>query len=150
MAKDWLMVTNASTASIYEVEARQRIRLIQELRHPESRMKLSELMTDKIEQHRNPAGRAAYAFTQQSDPKQQEMERFAKHIAGIIAEAQSANQYQRFIIVSPPHFQGLLNKQLPEQNKAKLSLVLTKDYTQIEPQQLLTQLYPKLEAININ
>ncbi|MDF2940579.1 MAG: hypothetical protein K0R66_1221 [Gammaproteobacteria bacterium] len=148
MPHDWLLVTNASHARIFKIKSAigqpREMQLIHSIEHPESRMKVHELLSDKPGMYRSqgfaPGGHA-------QDIQNNEMERFAKELADIIDHARTLNRFQNLIIVSSPHFYGLLEKELSGSIKHLIKKVIQKDYTGVVERDLNRLIFPKRTAL---
>lgn len=145
MAMTWLIVANASQATVYETEASPRsLKLLKEYLHPASRAKGSELASDRPghfkQEARGMEGTTHGAFNEPINPKDYEHERFAIELAKELDAGRAANQYGDLIIVAAPHFHGLLNKHLNAQVASMMSRHIDKDYTGETAEGLLKKL----------
>jgi protein required for attachment to host cells len=130
----WLLVADASKARVFAVcKARfiksQRpddLKLVGRYTHEESRMKGSELTTDRQGEF------GSGTFVEATDPKAREAEEFALELIAHLESARKAQSYRDLIIVAPPAFMGLLNKHMPQQVHKLISQNIEKDYTQHE------------------
>lgn len=144
MAKTWLVVANASQATIYQTEQRPKtLNLIKELLHPPSREKGESLASDRPGHFKGEAvgmeGTTHGAFNEPTDPKSYEHERFAVDLAKELDAGRTSNSYQNLIIVASPHFHGLLNKSMNSHVAALVGQHIQKDYTSLAPKELLTK-----------
>jgi protein required for attachment to host cells len=146
MANTWLIVANASQATLYETESNPKtLTLIKELLHPASRAKGSELASDRPGHYQGEATRGMEgtthgAFNEPVDPKEYEQERFAIELAKELDVGRTSNSYKNLIIVASPHFHGMLNKHMNEHVAGMVSRHVEKDYTAETPEGLLTKL----------
>jgi protein required for attachment to host cells len=144
MSHDWLLVSNASHARIFKVTSRigqpREMQLIHSVEHPQSRMKMQDLTSDKPGIYRTqgfaPGGHA-------QDIQNTEMQRFAKELADIIDHARTLNRFGNLVIVAPPHFYGLLDKQLSGSIKHLIKRVIQKDFTGVVERDLQRLIFPK-------
>lgn len=135
MTNTWIMVANASNANIYGVNdkdlptpKRFDIEVIHELTHPESRKKDEDITSDRLGNFRG--GFSGHgSFVDGTDPKEFAAESFAKELAQILEKGRTTHRYEKLIIISGPHFQGLLNKNLSEATKQLIMRTIDKDYT---------------------
>lgn len=129
MSVTWIMVANASQAKLFANHGPKRgLQLIKELLHPESREKTSNLVSDRSGAN---SGSGHGAFTQATDPKHHEAERFAQEVARELDEGRVKNAYDRLILVASAPFMGLVNGCLPGQVRSKVSESIDKDYTRL-------------------
>jgi protein required for attachment to host cells len=145
MANTWLIVANASQATLYETESKPKtLKLLKEFLHPASRAKGSELASDRPghfqAEARGMEGTTHGSFNEPIDPKSYEQERFAIELAGELEAGRTANSYKNLIIVASPHFHGLLNKHLNEHVAGMVSRHVEKDYTAETAEGLLGKL----------
>jgi protein required for attachment to host cells len=145
MATTWLIVANASQATLYETETHPKtLTLLKEFFHPASRAKGSELASDRPGHFQGEAlgmeGTTHGAFNEPIDPKEYEHERFAIELVKALDAGRSANRYENLIIAASPHFHGLLNKHMNEQVAGMVSRHIEKDYTTETPEGLLGKL----------
>jgi len=130
----WVMVANASQAKLFSTTGPQRgLQLVKELTHPESREKTSNLISDRSGS-RNGTGHGA--FTQATDPKHHEAERFAQEITRELEHGLAKKAYDRLILVASAPFVGLVNSRLPGQVRSRLSESIDKDYTRLPATEL--------------
>ena len=133
-----LMVANASQAKFFSNTGPQReLQLIKELAHPESREKTSNMVSDRSGS-RNGTGHGA--FTQATDPKHHEAERFAQEVTRELEYGLAKKAYDRLILVASAPFVGLVNHHLPGQVRSKLSESIDKDYTRLPTPELTAQI----------
>lgn len=138
MSITWVMVANASLAKFFSNTGPQReLQLIRELAHPESREKTSDLVSDRSGS-RNGTGHGA--FTQATDPKHHEAERFAQELTRELEQGLAKKAYDRLILVASAPFVGLVNHHLPGQVRSVLSESIGKDYTRLPATELTAHL----------
>jgi len=129
MAITWILVANASLARLYaNLGPKQGLKLIKELVHPESRMKNSELSSDRAGQIQS-NGSGHGAREQQTPPKLNAAKNFAQSLAKELYLGRSRNEYARAILVAPPAFMGMLNANLDGPTAQMVTDRLEKDYT---------------------
>ena len=113
----WILGANATEARFYMtpkaklLNGEATLKLVKEYKHPEGRQKSGDLVSDKPGNYKNP--RVGHGtFAEPTDPKEHELDVFAKQLADELEAARIANHYQDLIIITPSHFDGLLNKHL--------------------------------------
>ncbi|MDF2529147.1 MAG: hypothetical protein K0Q57_27 [Gammaproteobacteria bacterium] len=149
MSGDWLIVANASAARIFRVtqprgEPKQ-LKLLQEIHHPQSRLKRQELISDRPGVYRTGGG-ATGGHPQDVDPKQIEMRKFAKELAEVIDQARTLNRFDHLFIAASPHFYGLLEQHLSGSLKHLIKQVIQKDYTAVVERDLHRLIFPRLKT----
>lgn len=140
MSVTWVMVANASQAKFFSNTGPQRgLQLIKELAHPESREKTSNLVSDRSGSGSR-IGSGHGAFTQATNPKHHEAERFAQEVTRELEHGLAKNAYDRLILVASAPFVGLVNHRLPGQVRSRLSESIDKDYTRLPATELTEQI----------
>jgi len=140
MTTIWILIANASEASIYTspkaklFNGNTSLSLITHFTHPQSREKDSDLVADKL-------GHSGHGtLVDASDPKQLEAEIFAKELLEELEKGRIKNLFDDLMIVAPPKFSGLLNQYINGQLDQMLSLNIQKDYTKDKEQTLIAHL----------
>lgn len=137
MAKTWILVANACQARIYSRNGiRQELALVKEMMHPESRMKNSELVSDRAGAMPG-TGNGQGSKQPPSDPKQNEALHFAQELAQTLNQGRCSQQFERIILVAPPAFMGLLGEKIDVQTAKLVTEKLGKDYTQSTEKELV-------------
>lgn len=138
MSVTWVMVANASQAKFFSNTGPQRgLQIIKTLAHPESREKTSNLVSDRSGSR---IGTGHGAFTQATDPKHHEAERFAQEVTRELEHGLANKAYDRLILVASAPFSGLVNHHLPGQVRSRLSESIDKDYTRLPATALTAQI----------
>ncbi len=135
MTSTWVLVANSSEARIFSYKQKEEFKLINQLEHPESRKKGSELASDRPG-HAQSKGTGHGAMVSSSDPKQFEAEKFAQIIAKHLESGRKDHQCSNIILVANPHFNGLINKVLDESTRKLVSQMVEKDYTRATEREL--------------
>lgn len=135
MAITWILVANASLARVYEhLGPNKGLRLVKELLHPESRLKNSELVTDRPGSMAS-TGNGQGAKTPQTEPKAHEAKVFAQELAQELYHGRTKNAFGRAIVFAPPSFMGMLNAVMDSPTAQLVTDRFEKDYTKSpEPQ----------------
>lgn len=151
----WILVGSASRARIFSWGAdgaKQRLQLVRELEHPESRLANQDLVSDR-------PGRAQQAVAPsrlgpsvgpskgnrsgmepRTSPKTVEHEHFAHDLAQVLEKGLNDHAYQRLVLVAGPEFLGLMRQVLPAQVQKHVQASLDKDYTSDSEQELSARL----------
>jgi protein required for attachment to host cells len=126
----WILVANSAEAFLYGSDNLRNgnLTLVKEMTHPDSRKKISELVTDRA-MRCSRAGRtgAGSDFTQRTDLKQVEAEHFAIELANELKHGFDVHKCVNIMVIAPAHFYGLLEKHLA--GHVPEILHLDKDYT---------------------
>lgn len=129
MSTTWVLVANSARARLYEnTGIGKGLKLLSEFDHPESRMKGSELVSDRAG-YVPGVGNGHASRQQATDPKQNEAEHFALEIARTLEHGRGQNQYERLILVAGSPFLGILKARLSDQVSTLTTDTVDKDYT---------------------
>ncbi|MBS0351591.1 MAG: host attachment protein [Proteobacteria bacterium] len=146
MDTTWILVANASLATLYSFEsspspqAKPKLTVVDNFSHPESRMKDTDIASDRAGEYINTAGGHGN-FTEQSDPHQYEATVFARELSKKLEQGRTQNQYRKLILVAAPHFMGLLRECIAEKPFGNIKIEeIQKDYTKAKPHELLSLL----------
>lgn len=154
MTGTWILIANASEAHIYDLDHSQflkgkiKLKLLDSLEHPQSRMKDSELVADRPGSYR--AGHSGKgpdshgSYLSQTEPKEHEAEVFALDVAHALEKARVANLFQKLILIAPAHFQGFLKKHMNKNVENLISERFEKDYTKIPMEKLNNYMHQHL------
>ncbi|MBI4987574.1 MAG: host attachment protein [Rhodocyclales bacterium] len=136
MSTTWILVANASQAKLYaNTGPKKGLKLVKDLKHPESREKASDLVSDRPGQMHSP-GNGHRASQPKTDPKTNEARHFAQELARELNHGRSRGQVERLILVAPPAFMGLLNEKLDGPTANLVSDRFEKDYTRSTDREL--------------
>lgn len=134
----WILVANASLARFYANSGPNKgLALVKEIRHPESRQKNSDLVTDRSG---SMAGTGRGAMAPHTLPKEHQARVFAQELARELNEGRNGNRYKRAILVAPPAMMGLLNDSLDSATSTMVTDRFEKDYTKVSEKQIASQL----------
>jgi protein required for attachment to host cells len=140
----WILVANASRAKLFENLGPGRgLALLEEVEHPESRMKNQALSSDRAG-HMQSSGNGHGARQPPSEPKQNEARSFAQILARQLQQGRAAHRYARAILIAPPAFMGLVNGLLDAPTAGLVSDRLEKDYTRVSVKALAQHLSERI------
>ncbi len=136
MTRTWILVANASTATVYSNEGPNKgLTRVKTLAHAESREKGSDLASDRPG-HSQSHGNGHGAFVAAKSPKEVEAQRFALELARELNQGRTNHAYERLLLVASPHFMGLLNQQLDAHVRKLVAVSIEKDYTKLPEKEL--------------
>ncbi len=142
----WVIVANSNDCRIYNYNKRKdNLTLLKELSHPENRLKTGDFLTTDKPGHYQANATARGAYSPHMDPKEVEIDRFSREIADQLDKGRKTNAYEKLIIITEPHMNGLLfqhlNKHVQElvinniqKDLQKLSDDKLRDFLQIHAQ----------------
>ena len=142
----WILIANGSEARIYNrSEKRSGLQIVSEYHHPESRMKSADLISDRSGHYQSDSSSMGHgSYQEPTPPKKHEMDRFAHELADSLDEARMTGKFNRLVLVSPPHFSGLLNKHMHKEEKNLISKNVGKDFTKVSEHKLMEKIRPYL------
>lgn len=129
-----VIVGNASRARLYGVRHGILERL-ESLAHPESRAKVSELVTDRPGRAFDPAGGAHRDAARRSgmephtDPHDVEVDAFAKQVARRASIQARRGRFTELLLIAPPRFLGRVKVALDEPVAGRIVATVSHDYT---------------------
>tara|TARA_R110000868_G_scaffold124779_2_gene329640 strand:- start:11136 stop:11579 length:444 start_codon:yes stop_codon:yes gene_type:complete len=134
----WVITANTNMCHIYKYnKAPPELFLLKEINHPELRAKTGDSMTTEQPGHYRTKGPTYEAYTPSVDPKEVAVEQFSQEISKILDHSRSTNEYEKLIIVTLPHMNGLLFKHLNKHVKSLVINNIQKDVMQLENNDLL-------------
>lgn len=138
----WILVCDAARARLFELRGTDTTwHPIDELRHPASRDKATELVTDHSGQ-RSSQGASTHhnALAPSSSPKEVEKGHFAHTLATHLDQGMRSNRFRRWVLVAPPHFLGMLKKELTPELQKHLMATVDKDLSHLNERELAAKL----------
>jgi protein required for attachment to host cells len=133
----WILVANSSRARLFERGARGgALKLLREFRHPESRERPEDLVSDQPGHVNIGFGRNPSVYEPPTSPKRNTQQRFALELARELERGAAQGRYEALIVSASSPFLGMLKKRLASQAKARLRRTLDKDYTTASARQL--------------
>jgi protein required for attachment to host cells len=147
MTRSWLLVADSSRARIYSFEKKEGDWALEEtLDHPASRARTSELVTDQQGRGRQSGmgGGYAPAKSNEVDAHDQEGVKFAREVSERLTSGFDRHAYTKLALVAPPHFLGLLRKNLADHIGRTVFLELGKDYVAASEDELKDRLLDRI------
>jgi protein required for attachment to host cells len=142
----WILLADSASARLYASGARLAgWTLVRELAHPESRMRTSEILSDKPGRVRQSTGSRS-AMEPPTPRKKVEAEHFAREVARMLEEGVASGAYDRIVLVTPPAFLGVLREKLAPRVQERVARIVEKDYLHLDAATLQKRLAHELEA----
>ena len=140
MKTTWILVADASRAKLYaQTDPASAMYMVQEFEHAESRMKGSELASDRPGRILS-KGTGHGSLADPTDPKEFETSRFAQELAQVLDKGCTTNAFAQLVVAAPAHFSGELSRHLNGHTREKIRMTIHKDYTQLPPTELAAAL----------
>jgi protein required for attachment to host cells len=134
MNKVWILVCDAAKARFFEIrEGDPAWHSVDLLLHQESRDKASELVGGASGSRSSLGGSVHHnALAPASSPKDVEKDRFAHTLATALDVALRSARFQKLVLVAPPHFLGLLRKELTSELEKHVMATVDKDLNDLD------------------
>lgn len=141
----WFVAANTNSCRIFVLNKKDKtLTLVDDLLHPESKLKSSDITSDRPGHYATfSGGRGAYV--QREDPKEIEIDVFAREIAKALDQGRRKEEYQHLILAAQPHMNGLIQKHLDVHVKECITHYLNKDYTHLKNHELFDVLQRDLD-----
>ena len=134
----WIINMNSSLCKIYDYQkSPAKLTLVREFSHPESRVKTGDLLTSDKPGHYKAGATQRGTFSQQTDPKDVEVDNFAREIAKHLDQARNQNKYDQVVIITAPHMNGLLLHHIDKHVKDLVTHTIQKDMVHLKEHELL-------------
>ncbi|MBA4696552.1 MAG: host attachment protein [Legionella sp.] len=132
----WLTTFNSNTCRVYHY-SKNELDLFKTIEHPENRQHDTDITADKSGNYKSPVVGTSGTFAQASDPKEIQVDNFAREIANLLESARTAGSLKKLILVAPPHMMGLVNKHISKQVEHLVLHDIKKDFMFLPEKELL-------------
>lgn len=147
MKSHWIVLADASRARVLASDVTfDEVEEVADLLHPEGRLHTSELMSDDRGRSQSGPGGVHTALDAHTDRHEVEHGLFARELADAIAHGLDEGRYEALVLVAPPHFLGLLRRELPERVTARVHMQLDRDLTRLPLREVSQALRTHLPA----
>jgi protein required for attachment to host cells len=134
----WVLVCDAAKARIFEIRQEDPAwHVVDVVLHEGSRRKASELVGGRSGS-RSSEGRSVHhnALAPASSPKEVEKDGFAHTLATTLDQAMRSARFGKWVLVAPPHFLGLMRKELTSELEKHLLTTVDKDFNDLDVHEL--------------
>jgi protein required for attachment to host cells len=138
--RTWLLVANSSIARLFEFEKGNTLVELGVFEHPESRMKNSELVSDRPGREFESMGTVRHAMEPKTFPKQVEFAHFAKTLAEYLRTTRNQNEFDTLYIAASPTMLGLLRQALDPAVAKLIKGEVDKDITHLKTEEIFDHL----------
>lgn len=146
MKTTWILIANSAHARCFLRESGSRHwSMLTEFDDALGRVKGLELASDRSGYEANPQGGGA-AYTERSDPRTKEHERFAARLARFCNEGIAAHRCDALAIFASAPFLGEIKEHLDEQARKALRVAAPHDFTNLSGTELLRRVDQELLA----
>lgn len=141
MENTWIVVADSSRARILSTHTRVKPPIdIEELSHPEGRMKAQELTTDRPGSTNDSHGDGRHGM-EPPDLHHHHHEIFAKEIAEYLEKGRNSGKFTQLALVAPPAFLGVLRQKLDGQLSKLIAHTVQKNLIEQSNETIRTQLF---------
>ncbi len=141
MAISWVLAADGSYAKILQSDNRiGPLKLLEELEHPEARMKNGDLYSDSAGRSFDSGGQGRHAMEPGTDAKSTEAQRFCKELCDKLRQAALQNQFEKLYILAAPAFLGMLRECLDDNVKSRIASEIAKDVAKQTPEAIREKL----------
>lgn len=134
----WVINLNSNICRIYHYEKlSSRVTLIKEISHPELKMKTGDIFTSDKPGHYQSSNGAHGTYSPRTDPKEVEVDNFAREIARELNQGRNDHRYDHLIIISAPHMSGLLQQHLDKHVNELVTSHIHKDLLHLKEHELV-------------
>lgn len=133
----WVITTDTNTCRIYYYKKKPtQLTLLKEIKHPESKLKNSDLVSDKQGHYK--ANDAAHGnYSPHMEAKEIEIDNFSRVIANELDQGRNKQSYEKLIIIAPPQMSGLLFQHINKHVKELVTNNIQKDLLHLADHELL-------------
>jgi protein required for attachment to host cells len=143
-----VLVCDAARARLFEIRGNDSTwHLLEAFSHSESRSKTTELVSDHSGQSSSQGASARHnALAPSTSPKEVEKGHFAHTLATWLDQAMRSQRLGRWVLVAPPHFLGMVKKELTSDLKKHLMTTVDQDLGRLAAKDLAAKLH---DAVHI-
>lgn len=113
--------------------------------NPAARLHTRDMTSDSPGEQRSHAGDGRTYMGDSNEPKDVEMQRFARDIADKLEKERSTGSMERLYVVAPPRFLGELRNYMKPPLKAIVAEEINKDLADLDTEKLRQQLPERLK-----
>jgi protein required for attachment to host cells len=138
----WVLVCDAAKARFFELRGDSPTwHLVSEASHDGSRSKTADLVSDKAGRSSSEGNGVHHnALAPASTPKEVQKEHFAHSLRNTLDQAMRSARFHHWVLVAPPHFLGMLEKELTVELRKHLMKTVDKEMTHLAPRELAEKL----------
>lgn len=134
----WLLNVNSNQCRIYHYQKHPaQITLIKELSNPLAKHRAGDDITTDRPGHYQSRGTIHGALSPRTDPKENEVNHFARDVAHELNHGRNTNSFKEIILIAPPHMLGLLNQHTDTHVKKMVASSIHSDLIHLKDHELL-------------
>jgi protein required for attachment to host cells len=142
MSTVWVLVCDSAKARFFEAhDGEASWSLVSETFHEESRSKAAALVGDRSGSRSSEGATVHHnALAPASSPKEVQKEHFAHELGQVLDQAMRSSRLHSWVLVAPPHFAGLIEKELTPALEKSLLAKVCKDLSHLDAKELKEKL----------
>lgn len=123
----WIVVANGSQAKIFRLNQFPKLEVLRLFEHPESRLRDTDLTSSRPGRTFDSHGVGRHAYEAKSDPKELEIEKFAKSLGEHLSRSYEKGEFVHLYLFAGPSFLGLLRSHLTRATQEVILAEIAKD-----------------------
>ncbi|WP_457676494.1 host attachment protein [Thiolapillus sp.] len=141
MAISWVLAADSSHARILQADNRATpLVLVEELEHPQARLKNSDLYSDEPGRSFDSGGQGRHAMEPEVDAKSEEARRFARELCEKLRQAALEGRFEKLYVLAAPAFLGILRECQDDNLKSRVAGEIPKDVARQSPEEIRAKL----------
>ena len=141
MAISWVLAADSSHAKILQADNRATpLVLVEELEHPQARLKNSDLYSDEPGRSFDSGGQGRHAMEPEVDAKSEEARRFARELCEKLRQAALEGRFEKLYVLAAPAFLGILRECQDDNLKSRVAGEIPKDVARQSPEEIRAKL----------
>lgn len=134
MNQVWVVVASSTRCRIFRQDNHSAPLVeIEDLVHPEGRLRRSELETDRPGRAFDGSGHRRHAVGEPVNRAEHQSARFARSVAGRLERARQRRRFDRLVVVAEPRFLGHLRQGLSEATRSCVTTQVKKNLCTADP-----------------
>lgn len=145
----WVVVADRAIARVFEQCGGPdgELRAVTTLRHPESRERMSESVTDGPGSFRGGAIAGSESGEPNRDHRHHTADEFAREVSDYLEQSRLRRSFNRLVLIAAPLFLGTLRGVLSEPVQRLVELEIDKDYTHLDRARIHDRLCKAVEPV---
>lgn len=141
MSISWILAADSAHAKILRADNRVGPLVpIEELEHPEARMKNGDLYADQPGRTFDSGGQGRHVMENEVDAKTEESIRFARSLCDKLRQAANDKAFDKLYILAAPAFLGELRECLDDRTRSLVAGEIAKDVVKQTPEEIRKKL----------
>ena len=137
MTTTWVLSANRSSASLFENDwPGKSMRRIQDIPHPQGRMQIKDIDTDKPGRVFDSFGQGRHSTSHKQEPTEHIAQQFALDLAELLNKGRLNHAYDKLILVAEPNFLGILRDALDKNTELLVTQTVNKELLDVKEEEL--------------